>query len=202
MPNIWEPEIDPETWKAIDPIQGWLTIYEGTVLYNLAQTVEEFPIVEIGSWKGRSSACLGLGSIRGHGVFIYCVDPFNGGDERVGDTYAGFSVVNGTYSEWCSNMDRLGLSEHCIPVVKTSKEAAPNFGSPIGLLFIDGNHTHQGIQEDYDLWSPKILPGGYLAIHDVHPTWPGPYDFSRWVREDPAWEFVCHCDSLLVMRKK
>ena len=44
-------------------------------------------------------------------------------------------------------------------------------GDRIDVLFIDGDHTYQGVRADYELYSPLIRPGGIVAFHDicVHP---------------------------------
>jgi hypothetical protein len=47
-------------------------------------------------------------------------------------------------------------------------------GEPVDLLFIDGDHTYEGVKADYELYSPLVRPGGLVAFHDVcgHPTMP------------------------------
>jgi Methyltransferase domain len=47
-------------------------------------------------------------------------------------------------------------------------------GDPVDLLFIDGDHTFEGVKADYDLYSPLVRPGGLVAFHDIcdHPEMP------------------------------
>ncbi|WP_239404649.1 class I SAM-dependent methyltransferase [Frankia sp. Cj3] len=40
---------------------------------------------------------------------------------------------------------------------------------PIDLLFIDGDHTYEGVRQDYEMYSPLVRPGGVIAFHDVGP---------------------------------
>ena len=44
----------------------------------------------------------------------------------------------------------------------------------IDLLFIDGDHTYEGVKVDYHLYSQLVPTGGIVAFHDVlhHPTFP------------------------------
>ena len=56
-------------------IEGWLSAREAGLLYDLARAARQ-PIVEIGCWRGRSTAALALGSAAGHRQPIYCIDPF------------------------------------------------------------------------------------------------------------------------------
>ena len=43
----------------------------------------------------------------------------------------------------------------------------------MGLLFIDGDHSYSAARLDYELWSPKLVDGGYIALHDTI-RWEGP----------------------------
>jgi predicted O-methyltransferase YrrM len=47
-------------------------------------------------------------------------------------------------------------------------------GEPIDVLFIDGDHTYEGVKADYELYSPLVRPGGVIGFHDIctHPTMP------------------------------
>jgi predicted O-methyltransferase YrrM len=40
----------------------------------------------------------------------------------------------------------------------------------IDLLFLDGDHTYEGVKADWDLWSPLVRPGGIIAFHDTVET--------------------------------
>ena len=40
-------------------------------------------------------------------------------------------------------------------------------GQPIDLLFIDGDHTYEGVKKDWEMYSPLVRSGGLIAFHDV-----------------------------------
>lgn len=40
-------------------------------------------------------------------------------------------------------------------------------GRPIDLLFIDGDHTYDGVKADYEMYGPLVRSGGVIAFHDV-----------------------------------
>lgn len=40
-------------------------------------------------------------------------------------------------------------------------------GAPIDFLFIDGDHSFEGVAEDFRLYSPLVRPGGVIAFHDI-----------------------------------
>ena len=42
-------------------------------------------------------------------------------------------------------------------------------GEPLDLLFIDGDHSYDGVARDFELYSPLVRPGGLIAFHDITP---------------------------------
>ena len=52
-------------------------------------------------------------------------------------------------------------------VVGRSADVARLWGTPLGLVFIDGGHTEQAAITDFEGWAPWVASGGALAIHDV-----------------------------------
>ena len=47
-----------------------------------------------------------------------------------------------------------------------SHDAAIGWNSPIDFLFVDGDHSWNGIERDWRDWTPHIVPGGVVALHD------------------------------------
>merc|ERR1711937_1025669 len=43
----------------------------------------------------------------------------------------------------------------------------------LDLVFIDGDHSYDGIREDFGVWRPKLRIGGILAGHDYSLWFPG-----------------------------
>jgi MMP 1-O-methyltransferase len=138
----------------IADVPGWLTDEEGEALYDLARRCTGCGvIVEIGSWKGKSTICLGVGSRAGSGVPIFAIDPH--ADYRFGDFKA--------------NIERAGVSDLVTPIASLSQAAADGFEKPIELLFVDGSHEEHLVREDFEKWVPKVADGGWVAFHDT--TW-------------------------------
>jgi MMP 1-O-methyltransferase len=140
--------------ELIKDVPGWLTDEEGEALFELARECSgRGVIVEIGSWKGKSTICLGLGSRAGRGVRIFAVDPH--ADYRHG--------------EFKDNVERAGIGDLVTPVKGFSQQVAGDFDQPIELLFVDGSHEEELVREDFDKWVPKVVEGGIVAFHDT--TW-------------------------------
>ena len=45
-------------------------------------------------------------------------------------------------------------------------------GNALDLLFIDGDHSYEGVKRDFEMYSPLVKKGGIVAIHDIakHPA--------------------------------
>ncbi len=169
------PEHAPaEIQKLADAADGWLSPAEGALLYRLARECRAGCIVEIGSWQGKSTTFLGSGSLAGGRMPVYAIDPHL---EPPGPELRSLAFLR--------QMERAQLTSIVHPVVASSAAAAPIFNEPIGLLFIDGAHDPESIRQDWDLWVPKVIEGGCVALHDTL-LYPGPRRIaeSRILRSD------------------
>jgi predicted O-methyltransferase YrrM len=143
---------------AASAIDGWLSEAQGRALYAAAAaTTGRGAIVEIGSWKGRSTVWLAAGA-RAAGRRIYAVDPHRGSHE---------DPAANTFAEFIENIRRAGVADAIEPLVMTSAEAASRVREPVELLFVDGDHTREGSERDADTWLPRLVTGGQLMMHDV-----------------------------------
>ena len=158
-----------KTINTIKKIDGWLTDNEAKLLYNLAKNApNKGVIVEIGSWKGKSTIALANGSREGKKIKVYAIDPHIGSEEH---QKKGKKIW--TFDEFKKNIKKAKLNDFVIPLKMTSKEANKKFNKKIELIFIDGAHDYQNVKTDYELWFPKIVDGGIIAFHDTT-TWDGP----------------------------
>jgi cephalosporin hydroxylase len=53
---------------------------------------------------------------------------------------------------------------------------------PVDLLFIDGDHSYQGVKADYENYEKLVRPGGMIVFHDCH----GLFDVKRFWQEVKA----------------
>ncbi len=54
-----------------------------------------------------------------------------------------------------------------------SRKLADGQIAKIGLLFIDGDHTYEGVQGDLQAWYPHMKDNGVILFHDADETGPG-----------------------------
>jgi predicted O-methyltransferase YrrM len=163
------------------------------LLYNLARDVEGGCIVEVGSYRGRSAVALGHGSLDGQQAKVYAIEPHA---EFVGERGGVFGPED--RAAFYQAMLRTGCYRIVRLVNLTSETVAPNWSEPIGLLFIDGDHSEAGVRRDWNCWSPHLTAGATIAFDDT--DWPGP---ARLVEElvSTGWQRVATCDKITVLRR-
>jgi len=157
--------------------RGFLDDAEGLRLHDLARDHAHLgPILEIGSYCGKSSVYLGAGARAGGGLVV-CVDHHRGSEEhQPGEEYhdpALFDAQAGAMDsliELRRTIRAAGLEDSAILIVTTSRAAAGVWRVPLGMAFIDGGHSRAAAETDYQAWADKIAPGGILAIHDLFPN--------------------------------
>lgn len=160
--------------QKIDPDQS-ITNLEGRFLYQMAKLCPpNGVIVEIGSWKGRSTIWLAKGSQAGAKVKIYAIDPHTGSGWHKKRT----RTKIWTQPEFLANLKKARVNKLVTPLVKTSAQARLSWGNkPIALLFIDGDHDYPLVKKDFQLWTPLVMPYGVIAFHDS--DWSGPKQVLR-----------------------
>jgi predicted O-methyltransferase YrrM len=138
-----------------------ITPTEGETLAQLAAGVFDGEvIVEIGSYKGASACYLARG-----GVPVHCVDLWDLGGQRHAQRYAQRAV----WHQFLANTEGLDITPH----KGASVDVAATWDLPVGLLFIDGLHTYDGVRSDLDAWTPHLAPGGLVVFHDYDQRFPG-----------------------------
>lgn len=157
-------------------IKGFIAGEEALRLYELAREASRIgPCLEIGSYCGKTAAFIGTGCRETGGV-LFSIDHHRGSEEQQpGEEYFDPELLDkethliDTFRFFRKTIDDLGLEETVIPIVARSEVVAREWKIPLGMLFIDGGHTFEAAMTDYTCWTPHILPGGFLAIHDIFP---------------------------------
>lgn len=163
-------------WKSIlnkiNKIEGLLIPGQEKALYALASSLSEgATIVEIGCFKGKSTACLAFGCPKN--AHIFAIDTFEGNKE---DFLKGVQFSGGNFfNQFVRNIKKLRLSSKITPLRGFSEDIGKEWKRSIDLLFIDGSHVYEDVKKDFELFFPWVKPGGVVAFHDVTPEFPGVY---------------------------
>lgn len=195
---------------------GFMPPDEGDALHDAAlvaaAAVPGAPLLEVGSYCGRSTVWLGAAA-RAAGTIVFAVDHHRGSEEnQVGWEHHDATLVDpetgrmDTLPRFRRTVFDAGLEDVVVAVVGQSPTVAAHWTTPLALCFIDGGHGEVPARADYEGWTPHVAPGGLLAIHDVFPD---PADGGRPPYEQiylPAiesgrFELVSATGSLRVLRR-
>ncbi len=157
-------DIREKIQKIVAPMDGWLSFHEGSFLYDTAlKHASRGAIVEIGSWKGKSTIWLAHGVRDGKGDVVHAIDPHTGAPEH----QEIFKTKNiWTFEEFQKNIKTAGIEKFVYPIVNHSENAAKNWRKPVAFLWIDGAHAYEAAKLDFDSWFPHLIEGGMIAYHD------------------------------------
>jgi predicted O-methyltransferase YrrM len=163
--SLYGEMIDPDLAERLNGVEGHTTPRQCAVLFYFAYTLKGGRIVEIGSFKGKSTVWIAEAlRRRGAGERVAAVDPHeNTGKIEVVPAYA----EDSSYADFLNNISRTGLGDWVEPARKTSRAAAGNWNEPIRLLFVDGSHRYEDVLLDLRLWEPWVDVGGVICMHDT-----------------------------------
>jgi len=163
---------------GIDPdqVKGFLEKQEAESLYQFAKKYSSIgPCLEIGSYCGKSAVYLGA-AVKENNQILYSIDHHKGSEEQQpGEEFFDPDLLDktgkgiNTLPFFLETLDKADLRDNVVPIVSTSVEASEVWSEPLAMVFIDGGHSDQAANDDYDVWHPHIIQGGLLAIHDVFP---------------------------------
>jgi hypothetical protein len=116
-------------------------------------------------------------AVKENGQKLYSVDHHKGSEEQQpGEEYFDPDLKSkdgdgiDTLPFFLDTIEKSKLQSFVIPIVSTSEEANEDLDINFDMIFIDGGHSEEAAQKDYDLWTDRINIGGILAIHDVFPN--------------------------------
>lgn len=157
--------------------KGFMPGEEGDALFDAACAGGTAPpghvFVEVGSYCGRSTVWLGAAA-RLAGTTLFAVDHHGGSEEnQVGWEWHDPTLIDDTTKRintlpfFEHTIASCGLNDAVQAIVGDSSSVASTWSKPIAFLFIDGGHGTDIARSDYEAWTPHVVVGGRLAIHDV-----------------------------------
>ncbi|MCQ3829618.1 class I SAM-dependent methyltransferase [Microbulbifer elongatus] len=196
----------------ITTVKGFLADAEGEALYRLAANASDLgPCLEVGSYCGKSTIYLGS-ACKLMGNTLFAVDHHRGSEEhQPGEEYHDRELFDDrsqlmdSFHAFRTNMRSAQLEEYVVPVVAPTAVAARHWNTPLGLVFIDGGHSLEAALTDYRSWSRHIVPGGYLAIHDIFPDpedgGQAPFDIYKLALASGQFEALEMVETLGILRR-
>ncbi len=126
-------------------------------------------VVEVGSWKGLSTAVLARTVMRVSGS-VFAVDHWQGSE---GVPHHDCAKTTDIFFVFRRNLMALGLWPVVHPLVMNSRTASRLFvDGSVDMVFLDADHRYTAVKQDIRWWLPKLRGGGILCGHDCE----GHYD--------------------------
>ncbi len=145
-------------FKNIKPMQSQMEFGE---LYSRIITAQPRTILEIGTCHGGT-------------LYLWCQAAQSDAtiislDLPEGEFGGGYRACRtNLYQSFAKPSQKLHLvraDSHAPATAKNIKSLLN--GRKVDFLFIDGDHTYEGVKKDYELYSPLVAPGGLIAVHDI-----------------------------------
>lgn len=154
--NTWIRVANGELRHAFS-VTSHLTFHERVRLYKLAD--KSGSIAEIGSYIGASACCFGAAASTNKSTQIICIDTWNNDAMSEGnrDTWAEFQKNTASFSDFVKPVR--GFSTD---VVDEVRKITPH----LDLLFIDGDHSYDGVKADWEAYKDFLKPGSIVVFHD------------------------------------
>lgn len=194
----WKKKPVPEpVLSAVDSTPGWLSLDEASLLYHLARQVKTGSIVEVGSYHGRSTVALALGAQSGGNRPVYAIEPH---EEFVG-------MLGGQFGP----EDRAGfyqsmLNSACYKNVRlvnlSSEVVTPGWKNPVSLLWLDGDHTYEGVKRDFDCWRKHLSASAFIAFDDTTDQRLGPFRLVNELLNSGKYKFCYSVGKVAVIKVK
>lgn len=192
--------------------EGFMPDDEGRALYVAARDAPvEGPLLEVGSYLGKSTLYLAAAARERKGLVV-TVDHHRGSEEhQPGWEYHDPSFVDGatgridTLPGFRRTIAAAGVEDVVVAVVARAETLAGLWARPLAFVFLDGSHTDESAQRDYECWAPHVAAGGVLAIHDVFPDpadgGQAPYRVYRRALDSGEFAELPGCGSLRLLRR-
>jgi GT2 family glycosyltransferase/cephalosporin hydroxylase len=134
-------------------IEGWLSLAEGQELQRLAAGKR---VLEIGSYRGRSTVC--LATVAEH---VTAVDPHDAA------TLPAKYRDRPSEPDLRANLAKQGLTDRVQVIVAAIQDVASTIPDrSIDLVYIDGDHSATACARDLQIAQRVLVPGGAIAVHD------------------------------------
>lgn len=124
--------------------------------------------------KLKPKNALEIGTANGGTLFLLCrlADP----QARIMSVDLPEGKFGGGYPAWKTKLyKKFALPEQELDLVRGDSHLPESFemvkshfdGAELDYLFIDGDHSYEGVKQDYEMYSPLVRKGGIIAFHDI-----------------------------------
>lgn len=153
-------------------VEGWFN-YPDMFAYGVQQVPDDCHVVEIGTWKGQSSAFLAVELINSGKKFkLDCIDNFTGSVIEPGQMLDKDNQEGRLLDVFKNNMKP--VEGYYTAIQGDSAETASLYeDESLDFVFIDASHDYESFKKDLFAWFPKVKIGGLIGGHDYANPYPG-----------------------------
>ena len=196
-PNALPPGFEQFTTnllKEVETVEGYLSPREIRFLALMAACpTSNGQILEIGSFKGKSTIILAKAAALSDGAVVNAVDPMTAPSETDPDLHGASSSL----ADFERNIAEHGVGSSIRFNQTFSYELAKTWKTPLRLLWIDGDHTYSGTKRDVECFAPHLTDKAIVAIHDVlHQFEGGVRVFAEMILGSPNFGAFGFCGSI------
>lgn len=188
-----------EALSVVSGVDGWMSPDQAERLYRAAAgTHAGDQIVEIGSFRGRSTIV--LASAAPEGVAVVAIDP-HAGNDRGPNELEGFAAAAATDNEvFNANLAAAGVAHRVRHVRAFSDKAHDDVQGDLAVLYVDGAHRYAPARTDIRDWGARVAPGGTMLIHDSFSSVGVSLAIARELMFGSRWRYVGRARSLTEYR--
>ncbi len=155
----------PTVMERVREVDGWMTPGQAATLYDAAMRCPAGGrIVEIGSFRGRSTIVLATGAAPD--VDVIAIDPHAGNDRGPQEIEGFEEAAADDHALFNENLAAAGVAERVRHVREFSDAALAAVDGAVDVLYIDGAHRYAPARADIVAWGARVTDGGVMLIHD------------------------------------
>jgi predicted O-methyltransferase YrrM len=130
------------------------------LLFGLVRAMRPSVCVEIGSARGLSACYVGLALKQLGSGRLYAIDPHTQTNWNDRDSVDTDRLMR-------RNLRAFGVADYVTVIREYSDKAAEGWDRPIDMIFIDGDHSYEGVKRDWGLFVPHVRDFGVVIFHDT-----------------------------------
>lgn len=159
-------------FEELAELDGLISREVGELLYSFAALVpSDQAIVELGSYRGKSTCYLATGSAAaGHGASVYAIDAWS---EEVSAWRKSVlsELPSPLFDDFLAQISKADAEEIVTPIRSLTALAAEGYtGEPVALLYIDGDHHKEAALADFRAWRRHLTSDAVVIFDDYGVT--------------------------------